>query len=299
MPQLSPAGQQVISDIAQRHGFSVDATLSMLDSVINGNGSQAQFNHPEFSGSGQWMRGGMIMLSDMFNNYLKGRVDGLCSDLSNLVASQPDLVRSGSFQSQSQGGGYNNGQAQTSFGGYGQGNQNGQQQGNGSFGQNSLFVPGTSNDWWPSDLRFPNSTGAQNGVRYAYFAQARRLAIEVNGRVTVYDTLDHQIGGFGQQQSYGGSLSFNSQYGLIDVASLPVISVDGVAPYVAPPAAQSFNEPVNAPANFNNGGNYNNAPSGNQQDVFATIERLADLRAKGIISDDEFANKKAELLSRV
>ena len=148
MRQLSPAGQQVINDIAQRNGFSIDATLSMLDSVINGNGSQAQFNHLEFSGSGQWMRGGMIMLSDMFNNYLKGRVDGLCNDLSNLVASQPDLVRSGSFQSQSQGSGYNNGQAQTSYGG------GGQQQGNGNFGQASLFVPGTTNDWWPTDLRF-------------------------------------------------------------------------------------------------------------------------------------------------
>lgn len=292
MRQLSPAGQQVINDIAQRNGFSVDATLSMLDSVINGNGSQAQFNHLEFSGSGQWMRGGMIMLSDMFNNYLKGRVDSLCTDLSNLVASQPDLVRSGSFQSQSQGSGYNNGQAQTSYGG------GGQQQGNGNFGQASLFVPGTTNDWWPTDLRFPNSTGAQNGVRYAYFAQARRLAIEVNGRVTVYDTLDHQIGGFGQQQSHGGSLSFNSQYGLIDVASLPVISVDGVWPNAAP-SAPAFHEPVNPPASINNGNGYSNAPSGNQPDVFATIERLADLRSKGVISDDEFANKKAELLGRI
>jgi hypothetical protein len=75
----------------------------MLESVINGNGSMAQFSHPEFSGSGQWMRGGMIMVSDMFDNYLKGRIDGLCNELSNLVANQPDLIRSGSFQSQSQG----------------------------------------------------------------------------------------------------------------------------------------------------------------------------------------------------
>ncbi len=285
MRQLSPAGQQAINDIAQRHGFSVDATLSMLDSVINGNGSQAQFSHPEFSGSGQWMRGGMIMVSDMFNNYLKGRVDGLCSELSNLVLSQPDLVRSGSFQSQSQGG-YGSGQSQTGYGsshpqsgGYSDASA-------GGFGPSSLFVPpapGTSGDWWPADLRWPNSTGAQNGVRYAYFAQARRLAIELNGQVTVYDTLDHQIGGFSQQQSYGGTLSFNSQYGLIDVASLPVISVDGVAPYA----------PANAPAPMSQSGA---APS---QDVFATIEKLADLRAKGILSDDEFATKKAELLSRV
>src|ERR1035438_8403245 len=114
MRQLSPAGQQVINDIAQRHHFSIDATLSMLDSVINGNGSMAQFNHPEFAGSGQWMRGGMTMVSDMFNNYLKGRVDALCFELSNLVANQPDLIRSGSFQSQSQRGGRNQGQEQTS-----------------------------------------------------------------------------------------------------------------------------------------------------------------------------------------
>lgn len=290
MRQLSPAGQQVMNDIAQRHGFSVDATLSMLDSVINGNGSQAQFSHPEFSGSGQWMRGGMIMVSDMFNNYLKGRVDGLCSELSNVLLSQPDLVRSGSFQSQSQGGGYGSGQAQTSYGGGG-----GQQQGNGGFGASSLFVPpapGTSGDWWPADLRWPNSTGAQNGVRYAYFSQARRLAIELNGQVTVYDTLDHQIGGFSQQQSYGGTLSFNSQYGLIDVASLPVISVDGVAPFVPQPVQNDFSGSAN-----NNSNSY--GASGNQQDVFATIEKLADLRAKGILSDDEFNAKKAELLSRV
>jgi len=298
MRQLSPAGQQVINDIAQRHGFSVDATLSMLDSVINGNGSMAQFSHPEFAGSGQWMRGGMTMVSDMFNNYLKGRVDSLCFELSNLIASQPDLVRSGTFQSQNQGNGYNSGQAQSSWGG-------GQQQGNGGygtsngFGPSSLFVPpapGTTGDWWPADLRWPNSTGAQNGVRYAYFAQARRLAIEVNGTVTVYDTLDHSIGGSSQQQSYGGTLSFNSQYGLIDVASLPVISVDGVAPYAA------TNAPMNAPmaAAFDAPAQtFGGASSSGQQDVFATIEKLADLRSKGILSDEEFATKKAELLSRV
>jgi len=48
-------------------------------------------------------------------------------------------------------------------------------------------------------------------VRYAYFAQACRLVIEVDGAVTVYDTLDHHIGGFSQQQSYGGTLSFSSR----------------------------------------------------------------------------------------
>ncbi|MDP3887088.1 SHOCT domain-containing protein [Hydrogenophaga sp.] len=282
MRQLSPAGQQILNHIAQRHGFSFDATLSMLESVIHGNGSMAQFNHPEFSGSGQWMRGGMTMVSDMFNNHLKGRVDNLCSELSNLIANQPDLLRSGSFQSQSQGGSaYNQIQANHAGGGM-------QSQGDNGFGANSLFVPpapGASGDWWPADLRWPSSTGAQNNVRYAYFAQARRLAIEVHGSVTVYDTLDHQIGGFSQQQSAGGTLSFSSQYGLIDVASLPVISRDGMAVQAQTPLPGGFQQ--------------NNPPDTGSQDIFAAIERLAGLHAKGLLTDAEFSTKKAELLARL
>jgi hypothetical protein len=306
MRQLSPAGQQIIQDIAQRHGFGTDAVMSMLESVINGNGSMAQFSHPEFSGSGQWMRGGMIMVSDMFNNYLKGRIDALCNELATLIANQPDLVRSGSFQSQSQGGYNNNGQQQNNYGG--SPSQSSSQQSSNGFGAASLFVPpppGMSNDWWPSDLRWPNSTGAQNGVRYAYFAQARRLAIELNGRVTVYDTLDHNIGGFSQQQSSGGSISFNSQYGLIDVASLPVISMDGVAPQTPPaPSASVSYEPQasnmstsQTPSLINE--SLMSQPVNQGGDVFATIERLAELRAKGVLSDDEFNSKKAELLARL
>jgi hypothetical protein len=51
----------------------------------------------------------------------------------------------------------------------------------------------------------------------------------------------------------------------------------------------------NAPA----AGGYGASASAGSQDVFATIERLADLRTKGILSDEEFASKKAELLNRV
>lgn len=274
MRQLSPAGQQAIDDIARRHGISQDAALSMLDAVIRGNGSMAQFSHPEFSGSGQWMRGGMTMVSDMFNHQLKSRVDALCLELSNLVASQPDLLRTGSFQSQSQ-----NGQEQYhGSGSYDSGGSNAA----------SLFVPPPP-DWWGPELRWPDSTGAQNGVRYACFNQARRLAIEVNGTVTIYDMLDHQISGFSQQQSYGGTLSFSSQYGLIDVASLPVISVNGQAP--APAAWQPA---AAAPVPSHSGGG-----GGNAQDIFATIERLAELRAKGVLDDAEFQAKKSELLGRL
>ncbi|GGX92911.1 SHOCT domain-containing protein [Massilia dura] len=305
MQQLSPAGQQVIDDIARRYGYSTDAVLSMLQSVINGNGRMAQFNHPEFSGSGQWMSGGMTMVSDMFNNNLKNSVSNLCSELSQLVTAQPDLLRSGSFQSQSQGG-----QQQDSYSG---GTHYGAGQG-GAAGGASLFVPpapGSNVDWWGADLRWPNSTGAQNGVRYAYFAQARRLAIEVNGRVTIYDTLDHQIGGFSQQQSYGGSLGFNSQHGLIDVARLPIVSVDGVvqesgagsgpgagAGY-AP--AQASGQAAPAAQGAAPGVSPQRGATGNAKDsdIFATIDKLAELRSRNILTDAEFDAKKAELLARL
>ncbi len=306
MKQLSTSGQQAINDVAQRHGFSTDAVSSMLESVINGNGSMAQFNHPEFSGSGQWMSGGMTMVSDMFNSQLKGRVDSLCSELARLVANQPDLLRSGNFQSQSQGG-----QQQSNHAG--EPLQNDQAAMNPSA---SLFVapaPGTSPDWWPSDLRWPNSTGAQNGVRYAYFAQARRLVIELNGRVTVYDTQDHQIGGFSQQQSYGGSVTFSSQYGMLDVTRLPVVSVDGVqqntngfanaqtagsgvVPENLPPASvPPPSSPLSSSAAQQRPGN---ATAGDA-DIFLMIEKLADLRSRAIVSDEEFNAKKTELLARL
>jgi hypothetical protein len=282
MRQLSAAGQQAVNDLAQRHGVSPDAVATMLDAVMNGNGAMAQFSHSEFGGSGQWMRGGMTMVGDMFNNGLKNRVDAICHDLSSLVASQPGLIQTGSFQSQNQGaqqqGGWSNNQQQ--------------QAGAGPIGPVSLFVPppggSQSGNWWPADLGWPNSTGAQNNVRYAYFAQSRRLAIDVNGTVTVYDTLDNQIGGFSQQQSYGGSFTFSSQYGLVDVASLPVVSVNGMASQQPMPAYDPA--PVAA---------QNWAPAGVEADIFGTIQKLGDLRSKGLLTDDEFNAKKAELLSRL
>lgn len=283
MRPLSPTGQQAVNDLAQRYSFSQDAVLAMLEAVIAGHGGMAQFNHPEFGGSGQWMRGGMIMLSDMFNNYLKGRVDGLCNDLAVLVTNQPDWIGGGSFQSQNQGGGF----GQQQQGGY---SSQQQQNGLGPTGPASLFVPpaqGTAGNWWGTDLNWPTSTGSQNNVRYAYFAQARRLAIDVGGQVTIYDTLDHQIGGFSQQQSVGGSLTFTSQYGLVEVTRLPIISVDGAAP---PPTVSPAGSASPIPAT---------PPSGGEGDVFALIERLAALHAKGILSAEEFATKKTELLSRL
>jgi hypothetical protein len=49
----------------------------------------------------------------------------------------------------------------------------------------------------PSKLQ---ASGGQNDARYAYFPQSQRLAILHNGKITLYNTLDHHIGGVQQQQ---------------------------------------------------------------------------------------------------
>jgi len=259
--QLTPQGAQIVEEIARRYAVSVDAVMTMLQAVNNGGGTMAQFSHPDFGGSGQWMQGGMTMVGDMFNNNLKAKVDNLCYELAGLLASQQMFAPPPQTQSQ------------------------------GGYGPASLFVENTGGQWWPAELGSPSSSGSQNNLRYAIFPSMRRLAIEINGQLTVYDTLDHQIGGVGQQQGSGASFTFTSQYGVVPVGSLPVVNAAGnaqpsgfqPAPYEAPAYAPPAYEPSGA----------------NEGDIFAKIERLAELRQRGILTDEEFSAKKAELLSRL
>jgi hypothetical protein len=59
----------------------------------------AQFRHPEFGGTGQWMRCGMIMIGEMFNNTLKARVEALCNDIAqrNWASLPQSAVRTNSI----------------------------------------------------------------------------------------------------------------------------------------------------------------------------------------------------------
>ena len=170
-----------IADIAQRHGFSPEAARIVAEALRRGGGRMAQFSHPELGGMGQWSAGGMVMIGDMFNNALKARVDALCRDL----AAAPGPVPAASEQQS--------------------GSEQQSEQGR---------------DWWPNGLGMASATGAQNDMRYACFPEQRRLAIMRDGRVQVYDTGDHRIGGFSQQQSGTQSLTFTSQNGLVRLEDL-------------------------------------------------------------------------------
>ena len=119
----------------------------------------------------------------------------------------------------------------------------------------------------------------------------------------------HQITGFSQQQSGDASLTFTSQHGVVRVADLPRIGAAGGAatqprtqasktaptpaprPAETPPPATSAMAaaPPAAPA----------AGAAADDEIFSRIERLAGLRQKGILTEEEFAAKKAELLARL
>ena len=192
MELLSAQGEQAIQAIANRYHLSRDAVLTLFDAVIRGQGTMAQFSHPELGGMGQWMQGGMTMVGDMFNQQLQWTVANVCQELSGLLAQRATI-----FQPAPQ-------YTAPAFGGMNNMNQ----------GQ-----------WWPAELGYPAASGAQNNTAYAFFPQHQRLVIKHDNVVTVYDSLAHQIGGVSQQQGSFDSLTFSSQYGTVRVADLPVINV--------------------------------------------------------------------------
>jgi hypothetical protein len=82
--------------------------------------------------------------------------------------------------------------------------------------------PESAKPWWPDGLGQPSSTGSQNGMHYACFPDARRVAVQQAGIVTLYDSGDHRISGVSQSQSTSQQLSFSSQNGTIRASDLPV-----------------------------------------------------------------------------
>ncbi len=282
--QLSPAGQQLANELASRYGVSTDGVIHMMVAVRNGGGTMAQFSHPDFGGSGQWMSGGMTMVSDLFNNQLKSLVDNICSEISRRQLDAQGGMFGGSSQSQSQSG--SGGQSQNS---------------GGNFQENSssLFVPDPQSQWWPVDLGSPAATGSQNNLSYAYFPGSRRLAVKTGSDTWVYDTGEHQIGGFGQQQGGGASITFSSQLGTVPLSRLPVVSKNG-QPVPPPPTsddavAAGRSQPTAPPSPATSPGGGDRSAD----DVLQTLEKLGRMRDQGWVNDDEFAAKKAELLSRL
>ena len=285
---LTPETNTKLDELAAQYSLSRPALDTLLAAIIAGNGKMAQFSHPDLGGSGQWMAGGMTMVGDMFNHSLRARVAAVCEALAGLVgrlpAAAPENIRH-SFSSRTA--------------------------------------------WWPDELGTPAQAGGQNASRYAIFPAARRVAILENGQCSVYDTLDYTVTGVSQQQGGTASMILGTDRGSIALSALPVVS-EGENSAAKPSTTPSGNprSPDTVPSGNSQSWSHSFASSSTSsadpvsagkspestgaapvkssraasdsdesESILRTIERLAELRDKSVITEDEFSAKKAELLS--
>lgn len=174
-----------IAGAAERHGLSEGAGRALFDALVASGGRQAQFSHPDLGGMGQWS-GGMTQIGDMFNDALKAKVSAFCHDMAAVAgAVHRDIPVAAA--------------------------------------STSPWAMRNPDRWWPDSLGEPSSSGAQNNMSYACFPDKRRLAIFRNGRVTLYDTGEHRLSGFSQQQPGSGALSFSGQNGPVPLDALRTV----------------------------------------------------------------------------
>jgi hypothetical protein len=185
---MSANDVDLVDRMAKKHSVSPAAVQVILAALRSGGGRMAQFSHADFGGMSQWSPG-MSMVGEMFNTQLKAKLDALCSDLAAHLDTSDTAggARAGVDV--------------------------------------SYRSQSRTEDWWPAGLGRPAAVGAQNDLRYAVFPETRRLVIDDQGSVSVYDTGSHRIFGVAQAQSADRTLTFTSQDGLVRIADLPRVSV--------------------------------------------------------------------------
>ncbi|MGV3603457.1 MAG: SHOCT domain-containing protein [Dyadobacter fermentans] len=265
MKALTTEGRRKVIDIADRYNLQPATVEALLTAIIQGNGTMAQFNIAELGGQGQWMKGGMTMVGDMFNSSLRATVEKLCSELSELVTTTV-LFEERETPSR------------------------GESAERGTLGSTPVdTIADHSVSPWPAVFGNPTSSGSQNNFRYAYFGHVHRLVIEENGRRTIYDTKHHQITGISQQQGAASSYRFTSEDGPVELSSLEKIADPEKAQQPTPEILYD----ITANADLRT---QDKSP---EDIILATIEKLNLLFEKGQISEGEFNEKKKELLERL
>jgi len=180
--------EALLTRIAVQQDLSRDGVKTVLDALRRGNG-MAQFSHPDFGGMSQWAPG-MVMVGAMSNTGLKAKLDKVATELAAYLKDEPAPAAS----------------ARSSSGGD--------------------HASGSADAWWPRGLGSPSTSGAQNAMRYAFFPDARRLAIDDHGALKLYDTGEHRISGVSQSQSTASTLTFTSQNGVVDLVDVKQIPMD-------------------------------------------------------------------------
>jgi hypothetical protein len=78
---------------------------------------------------------------------------------------------------------------------------------------------------WPAELGIASTSGTSPEMRYAYFPQIRRLAVEWHGVLTIYDTAAYQFRGMLQAHSAEAvGTSILTQRGRVRLADLATVS---------------------------------------------------------------------------
>ncbi|ROO26084.1 SHOCT domain-containing protein [Salinisphaera japonica] len=200
------ARERLVDELADTHEFSRAAIAHLAEAITAGAGDMAMFDHPEFGGPGQWMRGGLILTSRPEDTILTHRIEALCNALSEQArASTSDRAPADSWSDVT----------------------------------DIMAPPDTAamDAWWPAELGTPEATGSGDNLSYAYFRAAGRLAIRERGRLTLYDTGGADIIGIAQSQTDATSETvFTTPEGRLPLAELAPVDAAPAPAAEGPPA---------------------------------------------------------------
>jgi hypothetical protein len=186
--------KDVIPEIAQRYLVPEEKVRDIYRQLQANGGTQCQFECSELGGPVQWMPG-MVMTSRMNDHGLRARVDGMCSELCAIVRGS-DTAAPAALRREP-----------------------------GTAPAAACVELPAGESWWPAAFGHPSTSGAQNGVRYAYFPDKHRLLIQQGARIEAYDTAEHHLTGVSQQQGSSRTLTFSSAEGPVAVERLKVVPV--------------------------------------------------------------------------
>ena len=283
MRQLTQEGQQAVADIAGRYQLSEEAIEHMLVAVNNGAGSMAQFNCPELGGSGQWMRGGMTMVGDMFNHGLKSTVDNLCNELSTLLANTQV------FPVVSANSGNSNQWWPDGLGApHSSGSQNNSRY---AVFSNRLAVESAGQVTVYDTLDHQiNGISQQQGNDATLTFRSQHGMVSLDSLPRVSDAQDSKV----LQTDAADSARDNDEPGI----SRPMRESDDQRTADNEPIQQSVGH-SNSDSSNAGSGVLQSKPTESASDILSLIEKLAELHGAGILSDEEFSAKKLELLARI
>jgi hypothetical protein len=186
--------EDVIPHIAQRYSVSEAAARQIEASLRSTGGRQAQFDHPDLGGHGQWMPG-MIQIGKFDDPQLKVRVQGLAAEIAAIVRGMETSAEEALSRDASTGA-----------------------------ASGCVSLP-AGESWWPASLGHPASEGDQNGVRYAFFPATERLLVQMNARIDAYDTAGRQVIGVRQEHEGASPLRCITTTGAVDLSLLRCIDL--------------------------------------------------------------------------